>query len=85
VGIARGYSAICRELGIRHLDFTMASDYNGYKFVVLDPLAPIAALRTGLTEHPPTSGVFDCDVLGKPTSLPHWCPPTYASLATPRT
>jgi dTDP-4-amino-4,6-dideoxygalactose transaminase len=81
VALARGYAAVAREQGLAYLDPERAADYNGYKLVVLDPHARVAELHTSLTEHKPTSGVFDTDVLGRPTALPHWCPPTYSSLA----
>ncbi len=83
VQIAEGYRAVCEKHGIRYLDQKGAADYNGYKFVVLDPFEKVAKLGTSLTEHARTSAVFDTDVLGKPTALPHWCPPTYASLLSP--
>ena len=82
VAIARRYAAICEEHDIRYLDPRGAAGYNGYKLVVLDPHADVARKGTRLTEHAPTSGVFDTDVLGQPTALPHWCPPTYPSLAS---
>lgn len=81
VRIAEGHAAICREHGIRHLDPRAAVDFNGYKLVVLDAFEKVARLGGPLTEHKPTSAVFDTDVLGKPTTLPHWCPPTYSSLS----
>jgi hypothetical protein len=74
------YEAVCRQHGIRYLVPGAASDYNGYKFVVLDPIEQVRRVGSILTEHAPTSAVFDTDVLGRPTSLPHWCPPTYSSL-----
>jgi dTDP-4-amino-4,6-dideoxygalactose transaminase len=80
VGLARGYASIARKHGVRYLDPEKAAEYNGYKLVVLDPRERVAELHSGLTEHRPTSGVFDTDVLGQPTTLPHWCPPTYSSL-----
>jgi len=82
VRIAERYRAICVERGIRYLDPRAAADYNGYKLIVLDAREQLALLGTPLTEHAPTSGVFDTDVLGKPTTLPHWCPPTYSSLGS---
>jgi perosamine synthetase len=78
VEIAARYEAVCKERGIRYLAPAGAADYNGYKFIVLDPRERLAG--TSLTEHPATSGVFDTDVRGGPTSFPHWCPPTYPSL-----
>ncbi len=81
VRIAERYRATCEEHGIRYLDPHSAADYNGYKFIVLEPLERVQRLGTALTLHKPTSAVFDTDVLGHPTALPHWCPPTYASLA----
>jgi dTDP-4-amino-4,6-dideoxygalactose transaminase len=80
VRLAERYRALCEKHGLRYLDPGTAADYNGYKLIVLDSLADVQALRTGLTEHPPTSAVFDTDVLGQRTQLPHWCPPTYSSL-----
>jgi len=76
--IASRYEAACKERGIRHLAAGGAADYNGYKFIVLDPREKCEG--TILTKHDKTSGVFDTDVRGGPTSLPHWCPPTYPSL-----
>jgi dTDP-4-amino-4,6-dideoxygalactose transaminase len=81
VAIADRYRTICDEHGVHYLDPRDAADYNGYKFVIFDPLERVAQLGTELTIHKPTSAVFDTDVLGRPTPLPHWCPPTYASLA----
>lgn len=81
VALARDYARVAKKQGVRYLDPEAAAGYNGYKFVVLEPHARVAALGSALTEHKPTSGVFDTDVLGQPTALPHWCPPTYASLA----
>lgn len=81
VTLANAYKTLCQEHGVRFLDPAAAVEYNGYKFVVLDPLARVRALGTGLTEHRPTSGVFDTDVRGGPSALPHWCPPTYTCLA----
>jgi dTDP-4-amino-4,6-dideoxygalactose transaminase len=80
IAIAREYEAACKQHGIRYLVPGAAADYNGYKLVVLDPLEDVRRLGSILTEHPPTSAVFDTDVLGRPTSLPHWCPPTYSCL-----
>jgi dTDP-4-amino-4,6-dideoxygalactose transaminase len=80
VEIAAVYEALCRKHGVRYLDPSKAADFNGYKFVVLDPLEDVKRLGSGLTAHKPTSGVFDTDVTGRPTALPHWCPPTYTSL-----
>jgi hypothetical protein len=80
VEIARRYVATCKEQGIRFLDPAGAADYNGYKLVVLDPYDQVKARGTRLTEHAPTSPVFGTDVRGGPSSLPHWCPPTYPSL-----
>jgi dTDP-4-amino-4,6-dideoxygalactose transaminase len=82
VAIAQRYAAVCEAHDIRYLDPRGAAGYNGYKLVVLDPRAAVARKDTVLTVHPATSGVFDTDVLGQPTSLPHWCPPTYPSLAS---
>lgn len=82
VDIGNAYAAVCREHGIRHLSPSGAADYNGYKFVVLDPIDEVRSLGTILTAHEPTSGVFDTDVLGRPTALPHFCPPTYSSLGS---
>jgi perosamine synthetase len=80
VAIANTYESICQQHGIRYLVPREALDYNGYKFVVLDPIERVRSLGTVLTEHAPTSGVFDTDVLGRPSTLPHWCPPTYSAL-----
>ena len=80
VAIARRYAAVCDEHDLRYLDPRGAAEYNGYKLVVLDPRDAVARKGTTLTLHPATSGVFDTDVLGQPTTLPHWCPPTYPSL-----
>jgi dTDP-4-amino-4,6-dideoxygalactose transaminase len=81
IAIALEYESACRRFGIRYLAPSTAADYNGYKLVVLDPLEDVRRFDSVLTEHAPTSAVFDTDVLGRPTSLPHWCPPTYSSLA----
>ncbi len=80
VALAERYRAVCHEHGIRYLEPQAAADYNGYKFIVLDPFEQVAVHGTLLTEYRPTSAVFDTDVRGAPTTLPHWCPPTYASL-----
>jgi perosamine synthetase len=80
VALAGEYRAVCERHGIRYLDPKAASDYNGYKFVVLDQHETVAALGTSLTRYAPTSAVFATDVQGRPTPLPHWCPPTYSSL-----
>jgi dTDP-4-amino-4,6-dideoxygalactose transaminase len=80
VRVADAYVAICRKRGIRYIDYAAAADYNGYKFVVLDRFEDVERKGTPLTAHGRTSAVFDTDVLGRPTALPHWCPPTYASL-----
>jgi dTDP-4-amino-4,6-dideoxygalactose transaminase len=80
VALGRAYAEVSRKHDVRYLDPEHAADYNGYKFVVLDPHTRVADLGTVLTEHKPTSGVFDTDVLGHATTLPHWCPPTYSSL-----
>jgi dTDP-4-amino-4,6-dideoxygalactose transaminase len=80
IAIASEYEAACQRHDIRYLVPSAAADYNGYKLVVLDPIEEVRRFGSILTEHPPTSAVFDTDVLGRPTSLPHWCPPTYASL-----
>ncbi len=80
IAIAIDYEIACKRHGVRYLVPSDAADYNGYKFIVLDALENVRHLGTILTEHKPTSGVFDTDVLGRPTSLPHWCPPTYSCL-----
>ena len=80
VEIADAYATICDERGVRYIDPKRAAAYNGYKFIVLDPFEHVNELGTLLTSHQPTSAVFDTDVLGRPTSLPHWCPPTYTCL-----
>ncbi len=80
IEIARRYASACRAQHIRYLDPEMAAAYNGYKFIVLDPMDRVQSMHTCLTDHPATSGVFDTDVLGRPTTLAHWCPPTYSSL-----
>jgi dTDP-4-amino-4,6-dideoxygalactose transaminase len=82
VAIAADYEVACKLHGIRYLAPSAAADYNGYKLIVLDPIEQVRRFGSILTEHQPTSAVFDTDVLGRPTSLPHWCPPTYASLNT---
>ena len=83
IAIAREYEAVCKRHALSYLEPDAAVDYNGYKLVVLTPYEQVLPLDTILTRHKPTSMVFDRDVLGKPTALPHWCPPTYASLADP--
>jgi perosamine synthetase len=80
IAIASQYEAVCKRHGIRYLVPGAAADYNGYKLVVLDPFEEVRRLGSILTEHAPTSAVFDTDVLGHPTLLPHWCPPTYSCL-----
>jgi len=80
--VAERYRALCIEHNLRFLDPSAAADYNGYKLVVLDPRGAVAKLSSELTKHAATSAVFDTDVTGKPTALPHWCPPTYSSLST---
>jgi dTDP-4-amino-4,6-dideoxygalactose transaminase len=82
IEVANRYIAACRAHGVRYLDPARAADYNGYKLVILDPYEEVRRLGSALTDHPPTSGVFDTDIRGGPTSLPHWCPPTYPSLAS---
>ena len=78
--IAGEYADVCRQHGVRHIAPSEAADYNGYKFIVLDPIEQVRRLGTILTQHKPTSGVFDTDVVGRPTNLPHWCPATYSCL-----
>ena len=80
IAIASDYEDVCKLHGIRYVVPSSAADYNGYKFIVLDPVDEVRRLDTLLTEHKPTSAVFDTDVLGRPTPLPHWCPPTYSCL-----
>jgi dTDP-4-amino-4,6-dideoxygalactose transaminase len=80
VEVANRLIAACKRDGVRYLDPAAAADYNGYKLVVLDPREEVARKSPALTAHEPTSAVFGTDVLGRPTSLPHWCPPTYACL-----
>lgn len=80
IEVADRWVALCKKHGVRCLDPKQAADYNGYKVIVLDPHEEVARLGTELTEHAPTSPVFGTDVRGKPTALPHWCPPTYPSL-----
>ena len=81
IRVAERYRAACEAHGIRYLDPEQAADYNGYKFVVLTPFESVATLGTVLTEHRATSAVFETDVRGGRTALPHWCPPTYSALA----
>ncbi len=81
VAIAENYRAVCEQHAVGYIDPRAAVEYNGYKFVVVDPFSEVAKLGSALTKHKPTSAVFDTDVLGQPTALPHWCPPTYSSLA----
>jgi dTDP-4-amino-4,6-dideoxygalactose transaminase len=80
IEVAQRWIALCRKHGVRFLDPAAAAEYNGYKLVVLDPRNDVLKLGSALTEHPATSGVFDTDVRGGPTRIPHWCPPTYPSL-----
>ena len=80
VAVADCYRAMCNEHRVRYLDPTKAADYNGYKFVVLDAFELVQDLGTALSARRPTSAVFDTDVRGGRTSLPHWCPPTYSAL-----
>lgn len=80
VEVANRLISICKKHRLRFLDPSKAADYNGYKLVVLDPRDSVERLGTGLTEHASTSPVFGTDVRGSPTTLPHWCPPTYPSL-----
>ncbi|MEO7032417.1 MAG: DegT/DnrJ/EryC1/StrS family aminotransferase [Polyangiaceae bacterium] len=80
IAVAARYQAVCEEYRIRYLDPARAADYNGYKFVVLDSFERVQELGTVLTAHRPTSAVFDTDVRGGRTALPHWCPPTYSAL-----
>jgi dTDP-4-amino-4,6-dideoxygalactose transaminase len=80
VEVAQRYAAVCKKHRVRFLDPARAAEYNGYKLVVLDTQEAVQKLGTSLTEHPPTSPVFGTDVRGGPTTLPHWCPPTYPSL-----
>lgn len=81
IEIAERYRSLCQAHGLRYLDPHAATEYNGYKLVILSPRADLEPLGTPLTEHAATSAVFATDVLGQPTLLPHWCPPTYPSLA----
>ena len=83
IAVAQDYEAACQRHGFKYLEPSAAADYNGYKLVVLTPLEQVQPKNTILTREKPTSMVFDRDVLGRPTALPHWCPPTYASLAHP--
>jgi dTDP-4-amino-4,6-dideoxygalactose transaminase len=80
IAIASDYESACKQHGVRYIVPSNATDYNGYKFIVLDPIEEVRCLGTILTANNPTSAVFDTDVLGQPTSLPHWCPPTYSCL-----
>jgi dTDP-4-amino-4,6-dideoxygalactose transaminase len=80
IALANDYEIACKQHGVHYIVPSQAADYNGYKFIVLDDIENVRQLRTILTEHRPTSGVFETDVLGQPTSLPHWCPPTYSCL-----
>lgn len=80
VAVAERLIAACRKHGVRFLDPSKAAGYNGYKLVIVDPRESVERLGTALTEHAPTSPVFGTDVRGGPTTLPHWCPPTYPSL-----
>ena len=80
IEIAERYRAVCEDRGVRYLDPKRAADYNGYKFIVLESFDRVAALNSPLTRHRPTSAVFDSDVRGGRTTLPHWCPPTYSTL-----
>ena len=80
IKIAEHYRKICLDNKVQFLDPTRASEYNGYKFVVLDNIEAVKQKDTELTKYQPTSGVFDTDVCGKKGTLPHWCPPTYRSL-----
>ena len=81
VALAREYEALCLQYGIDYLKPEDALEYNGYKFIIRDTFEEVGKWGTRLTEHPATSGVFDTDVLGRPSSLPHWCPPTYTCLS----
>ena len=80
VTIAESYRAECERAGFAYLDPRGAKQYNGYKFVVTEPLERVRARGGLLVAHEPTSGVFHTDVLGRPSTLAHWCPPTYPSL-----
>jgi perosamine synthetase len=80
INVAERYRAVCEDRGLRYLDPNRAADYNGYKFVVLEAFDRVKSLGTPLTAHRPTSAVFETDVRGGPTTLPHWCPPTYSAL-----
>lgn len=80
IEVADRLVGVCKKHGVRLLEPSGASEYNGYKLVILTPYEEVRRLGTELTEHPPTSPVFGTDVRGGPTALPHWCPPTYPSL-----
>jgi dTDP-4-amino-4,6-dideoxygalactose transaminase len=80
VEVASRLVTACKKHGVRFLDPSKAAEYNGYKLVIVDPHDAVLRLGTVLTEHPTTSPVFGTDVRGGPTTLPHWCPPTYPSL-----
>jgi dTDP-4-amino-4,6-dideoxygalactose transaminase len=80
VEVANRLIAVCKKNNVRFLDPAGAADFNGYKLVILDPHEAVQPMGTALTEHPTTSPVFGTDVRGGPTTLPHWCPPTYPSL-----
>jgi dTDP-4-amino-4,6-dideoxygalactose transaminase len=80
VSIGMEYLRICLANNIACLNPTKAADYNGYKFVVLEPWDSVIEKKTGLTRYKPSSPVFGTDVRGGATLIPHWCPPTYSSL-----
>lgn len=80
VAIAQLYKRVCVSKGVRFLDPDAARDFNGYKFVILDPREEVDKLGTLLTRYSQTSGVFGTSVTGGEGALPHWCPPTYSSL-----
>jgi dTDP-4-amino-4,6-dideoxygalactose transaminase len=82
VAVANQLVDACRSHHIRFLDPAAAADYNGYKLVVLDPRDDVERKGTAVTAHDATSPVFGTGVLGRPTALPHWCPPTYSCLHT---
>lgn len=80
VEIAKLYRNICVENRFAFLDQKEAIEYNGYKFIVYEPLEKVEKMGTILTTYKPTSPVFSVNVLDGSPLLSHWCPPTYPSL-----
>jgi len=80
IKIADQYREECLSKDIKFLDYKLASDYNGYKFVVFDSFEDVKQKSELLCMYGQTSPVFNFDIVNKKPILNHWCPPTYPSI-----